>query len=327
MPTHHRDYLIFWLIPLIFFAIFYFRSFFLTLFFAFIIGLSIQSWALVIHHRLKVPFLVSVVLFYLIFAFIVMSFVYLGLPIIIHQIQNLTNKLPQIYLNLIQKTGDNLPDVISETLKQSPGLLIDFGPDLIFKIFGGFFSTLLITVLSFYIAVNQEFLPNLIKIFAKSNEAKLLELLDRVRKRFANWLGGEIFLMISVGLATYIVVLIIGIPYPFLISFAAGLFEIIPIIGPFISAVIASLITLSFEPDKILLVIASFIAIQQLENHFLVPLIMKKAISLPPLITLTGVVIGGKLGGVLGVLITVPALAFVLEIYRAFYPKKEIPQV
>jgi len=328
MPVHHKDYLIFWLIPVIFLTIFYLRSFFLILFISLIIGLAIQSWALLLKKKLKVPFHLGVIFLYALFVFLLLLFLYLALPIFLHQLQALLDKLPSLYEEILGNKEVNLPKFLSPFLEKAPGL-ITFGSDFVFKVFGGFFSTLLIAVISFYIAINREFLPSITKILVKDQDkSERLELFwDRVRERFASWLGGEIVLMSAVGTVTFLAMIFLGIPYPFVIGVAAGILEAIPILGPFISGALALVITLTSEPGKAIWVILSFVLIQQLENTLLVPLVMKRAISLPPIITLLGVILGGKLAGVFGVLAVVPAIAFAIEIYRTLKPRKEIPQI
>lgn len=329
MPVHTKDYFIFWLIPLIFLTIFYLRSFLLILFVSLIIGLAIQSWALILKNKFKLPFHLGVAVIYFLLILTFLLFLYLAVPIFLHQFQSLLDKLPDFYEDFFGQKEIPVPKFLSPILEKTSGVLFQFGPNLVFQLFGGVFSTILIAVISFYIAVNQKLLSSLTKIFLKNsdNEEKWIRFWDRVKERFGNWLGGEIILMFSVGLVTFLAMVFWGIPYAFVIGLSAGLFEIIPILGPFISGAIAVLITLASEPAKIIWVILTFVLIQQLENALLVPLVMKKAISLPPIITLLGVILGGKVGGIFGILVIVPAIAFSIEIYRALYPRKEIPQI
>lgn len=329
MPTHTKDYLLFWLIPIFFLTIFYFRSFLLVLFLSTIIGLAIQSWALILKNKFKIPFHLGVIVIYFSIVFLFLLFLYLAVPIFLYQFQSLLDKLPSLYQDLQKTLHIQIPEFLPSVLEKTSGVLFKFGPDFVFQIFGGFFSTILIVVISFYIAINQKLIHDLIKFITKSpeSEKKWLGFADRVKERFSQWLGGQIALMFFVGLVTFLAMIFLGVPYPFVIALSAGLFEIIPILGPFISGAIAVLISFISDPGKIIWVILSFVLIQQLENAILVPIIMKRAISLPPIITLLGVIIGGKIGGILGVLIIIPAIAFSIEVYRAIHPRKEIPQI
>jgi predicted PurR-regulated permease PerM len=104
--------------------------------------------------------------------------------------------------------------------------------------------------------------------------------------------------MIFIGLSTYIFLgLILKVKYALLISLIAGLLEAVPILGPIITLIIAFLIIF-------------------LENHFLVPLVMRKALALNPLLIILGILIGAKIGGILGIIIIIPILGSVIEILK-----------
>jgi predicted PurR-regulated permease PerM len=123
--------------------------------------------------------------------------------------------------------------------------------------------------------------------------------------------------MIFVGFATYIFVgLILKVKYGLLISLIAGIFEAVPILGPIATLIFASMIVFLENPSYILPTIIFFILLQQLENHFLVPLVMRKALALNPLLIILGILIGAKIGGILGIIIIIPILGSVIEILK-----------
>jgi predicted PurR-regulated permease PerM len=123
--------------------------------------------------------------------------------------------------------------------------------------------------------------------------------------------------MIFIGLATYIFVgLILKVKYGILIGLIAGILEAVPILGPVITLIIASIIIFLENPAYILPTIIFFILLQQLENHFLVPLVMKKALALNPLFVILGILIGAKIGGILGIIIMIPILGSVIEVLK-----------
>jgi len=89
------------------------------------------------------------------------------------------------------------------------------------------------------------------------------------------------------------------------------LLEIVPNIGPTLSAVPAILIGLSQSYFLGAANLALYVAIQQFENHLIVPLVMKKATGLNPIVTLSALIIGGKLAGTLGVVLAIPTTLFI----------------
>jgi predicted PurR-regulated permease PerM len=127
----------------------------------------------------------------------------------------------------------------------------------------------------------------------------------------SSWFWGEVILMIVVGTLTYVGLNIIGMKYTLALSVLAGLLEVIPSLGPITSSIPAILIGLSYSPVIGLYCVVLYIVVQQLENNLIVPIIMKKVTGLHPIITLIAMVIGGKLAGVMGVLLAVPTTMFI----------------
>src|SRR4029079_13441085 len=103
-----------------------------------------------------------------------------------------------------------------------------------------------------------------------------------------------------------IALFLIHVPYALPLAILAGLLEVLPVIGPIISAIPAVLIALLTSPLQAGLVALAYLLIQQAESHVIVPQVMKKAVGLNPLIVILAVSIGGKLLGIPGALLAVP---------------------
>ena len=117
--------------------------------------------------------------------------------------------------------------------------------------------------------------------------------------------------MFVVGTMTYIGLNIIGMKYALALAVLAGLLEVIPSLGPIASSIPAILIGLSYSPIMGLYSTILYLIVQQLENNLVVPIVMKKATGLHPIITLIAMVVGGKLAGIMGVLLAVPSTIFI----------------
>ena len=147
---------------------------------------------------------------------------------------------------------------------------------------------------------------------------------ERAQKRMAGWFWGEIILMIVVGTMTYIGLNIIGVKYALALAVLAGLLEVVPSLGPIVSSIPAILIGLSYSPILGLYCVILYLVIQQLENNLIVPIIMKKVTGLHPIIILIAMVIGGKLAGIMGIILAVPSTIFIETILiesQKFYKK------
>ena len=120
-------------------------------------------------------------------------------------------------------------------------------------------------------------------------------------------------LMTSIGLLTYIGLSILGVPFALSLAFLAGLLEIVPIIGPIMSAIPAFIVASSASSFLGLGTLVLYLIIQQLENNLIVPYIMNKAVGIHPITTLIALSIGGTLGGILGAILAVP-VALIIEL-------------
>lgn len=242
-----------------------------------------------------------------------------------------------------------LPPLLTETiqlLKQLPSILYGINPSLYYyfnfnsftqylpdltnqaiKIIGGAFSNAVFFLstlfFSFYFINDENFIKKLLmKFFDESKALKVAQIFDQTEKRLSTWFWGELILMTIVGVLIFIGLNLIGIRRALPLAVIAGLLEIVPNIGPITSTIPAIIIAASQSYFLILPAIALFFIVQQLENHLIVPLVMKKAVGLHPIVTLMALIIGGKIGGVLGVLLAVPIALFLETVIIGILQKK-----
>jgi len=176
----------------------------------------------------------------------------------------------------------------------------------------------LIVVLSFYLAVQEDGVSNFLKVITPlKNEKYIISLWKRSQKKIGYWMQGQILLGLIVGVLLYLGLTILGVKNALLLSVFAAFFEIIPLFGPVIAAIPAVL--LSFADGGLtagLLVVGLYLIIQQFENHLIYPLVVKKVVGVSPIMVILALVIGYKLAGFLGVLLSVPIAAAITEYFR-----------
>lgn len=198
-------------------------------------------------------------------------------------------------LNLSSMTS-YLPDITSQVFNFAK----NFFSNTIFGISTLFFG--------FYFLLEEDFIRNfLIRFFEEKKTQKVVSIFNRIEKRMSNWFWGEMTLMLVVGLLSFIGFSLVGIKYALPLAVLAGLLEIVPNLGPTVAAVPAILIGLSQSYFMGLVALAVSFLVQQLENNVIVPMIMKKATGLNPIFILIALIIGGRIGGVLGVILSLPA--------------------
>ena len=185
-------------------------------------------------------------------------------------------------------------------------------------------------MLSFYLAVQEDGVGTFLKfVLPDRHEKYVIGLWKRVQAKIGLWMQGQLILAVVVGLLVYLVLAIFGqtlhVGNPVLLAFLAGVFEIIPLFGPILSAIPA--VVASFSEGTLttaLIVIGIYLLIHQLENHLIYPLVVRKIIGVPPILVILALIIGFKLAGFLGVLLSVPVATTLME-YLNDLQKNKLP--
>ncbi len=182
-------------------------------------------------------------------------------------------------------------------------------------IFGGFFSFILIAVLSFYLSVQEDGVSDFLRIVAPvKKQDYVIDLWRRSQHKIGLWLQGQVVLGIVVGVLVYIMLSIVGIPHALVLALFAAVLEIIPVFGPIISSVPAILVGFNdLGVGTGFLLVGLYLIIYQFESQLFYPLVVKKIVGISPIVVILALVIGAKLAGVLGALIAVPLSAVFME--------------
>lgn len=252
----------------------------------------------------KVPRVLAITIIYL-FLLAVLFFAFAGIiPVLIEQTSGIVKSLPEI----IQHTsvfGFSAVDFSSQLkiLEPLPGNIANIAVSILSNIF----SAIVILMITFYLLLERKkFGRHCINYFGENIGSKLTMIIDNLEIRLGSWVNAELILMITIGALSYIAYLILGLDYALSLAIIAGLLEIVPNIGPIISVMIASIVGLTISPTTALLTVIAGVVIQQLENNIIVPKIMKEACDISPIITILLLLIGAKLGGVVGAILAVP---------------------
>lgn len=231
--------------------------------------------------------------------------------------------------------GESLPEYLKSLL---PFVQIDYqvltaqiapiGENLL-KVTIGVFSNVItvfsLIIISFYLLIERKYLLTHLSSFLIENEAKKwVVIISKVEERLGSWVRGQLMLGITIGIFTSIGLTILGLPYVLSLSIFAGLLEIVPIIGPIISAIPAILVAFISSPLLALATAAVYFIIQQVEANLVVPMVMKRAVGLPPLITIITLMIGAKIAGIGGALLSIPLVVTVVTVFSEYLKLKEV---
>jgi predicted PurR-regulated permease PerM len=183
------------------------------------------------------------------------------------------------------------------------------------RVFGGILSFVLVVVLSFYLSVTADGVTNFLRIVTPSkNEKYILNLWKRSQHKIGLWMQGQIVLAVIIAMLVFLGLTLFGIENALLLAIIAGIFEIIPLFGPILAAIPAvTLALVTNGMSSAFLVIGLYLIIHQFENQLIYPLVVRKVVGVPPIVSILALVIGFKLAGFIGLLISVPIATMFLE--------------
>jgi predicted PurR-regulated permease PerM len=166
-------------------------------------------------------------------------------------------------------------------------------------------------IIAFYLLVD---LPRLRvvahELLPKQNERELLHVAGRLNRSIGGFFRGQLLVALIVGIMVSIGLAIIQLPFWLLIGMVAGLFNIIPLIGPWVGGVPGVVIALTTgDVTQAIWVVAVMAGAQQIDNHFISPIVMQRAVKLHPAAVMMALLAGGTIGGFFGLLLAVPTAA------------------
>lgn len=263
--------------------------------------------------RAKIPRPLAILFVYLILIGVVALGLFWIVPPFVDQTTKLVNRLPMVLDQLgvwLENLGVSGIDktIIESQISQLgtiPVNLVRFAVSLLSNVIA-VFSVLIIT---FYLLIERKNLDKyLIVLFGDDGEKKAKRFVDQLEARLGGWVRGELALMFIIGVLTYTGLRLLGIPFALPLAILAGVLEIVPNIGPVISAIPAVVVALTVSPVMGIATAALYFLVQQLENSVIVPKVMQKATGVNPLVTIISLAVGFQLAGPLGAILAVPVV-------------------
>lgn len=299
------------------------------LIFALIISILFEP-AIDFLRRRKVPRALAAIAVYLSTFGLLSLVLYFTIPVFLSEIQSFSKFIPRYFQKLsgpLSGLGfeafndfESFLATINATLQQAASSIFSG----LFAIFGGIGSTVFTLSLAFFLSLEEKPAENTLRVvFPREYEDFILEIWGRCRKKVTAWFGIRLLASVFVGIVSFGAFLLFNVKYPLSLALLAGVLEIIPVLGPLITAVIAFMLVSLDSLLKALLVVVFLMVIQEFEAHILTPVLSKKIMKLPPALILIALTVGAKLWGLMGAVLTIPLLGILFQLVRDFLKKRK----
>lgn len=295
------------------------REVLVLLLISYIFALAVEPAVNFLHSK-RVPRSIAVIVSMAFSLLIITSLIALTVVPFVWDIQNLVVKIPAYVGELVKLPVFNgystqIMSSFSSQISYLSSNIVQFTVNT-FSLFVSFVAIVAFTV---YLLFDfQSIRVSIIKLFHKEERKAAQKTMNEIERKLGAWFRGELILMTIIGFMTFVGLSILKVDYALALAVIAGLLEVVPTMGPIISAVPAAIVGFAISPTIGFATIGLAILIQQLENQVIVPKVMEKAVGQSPIVTIVVLLIGAKLFGVIGALLAVPVTIIVIEIYNYY---------
>jgi predicted PurR-regulated permease PerM len=279
------------------------------------------------HLRLSEGYSVLLVSF-LLLAILALS-VYLLAPSVAEQVRNLRDELPRSAQNVSAFLSNySWGRLIIEQMPSTDEVIEKFNNSAMLSRVGGIFSTTigaltniaLMLLLAVYLASEPKtYTKGFTKLFPPPHRKRAREILYEIGETLSWWLIGKGASMLAIGILTWIGLYFIGVPLALTLGLIAGLLSFVPNFGPILSAIPAILLAFIDSPTSALYVLILFVGVQLVESNLITPMIERKTVELPPVLTIVFQLALAILIGAVGLILATPILAVVMVLVQTLY--------
>jgi len=181
-----------------------------------------------------------------------------------------------------------------------------------------------IVILAFYLLIDgQSLFVAFARLFPPERRAEVTRAGREISTKVSAWMIGQLILAGTIGLSSAIGLYLLGVPYFYVLALISAAGELIPVVGPILSAIPAAGAALTVSPKTALWVLVFFFLQQQAENHLLVPKIMQRQVGVSAAVVIAALLIGGALLGIVGAVLAIPTAAILQVVLQAAFNGRE----
>jgi predicted PurR-regulated permease PerM len=283
--------------------------------------------------RLRVPRAAVILAIYAVLAAGVVIAGAVVVPSMVKQVGQISREAPRYAQDLRRnKTFRSYDDryhitaSIQRDVKSLPAQLTkSTGPlqDVTVKAFGVVGQFVTVLAVAFLLMLNGRRYAGMALRLTGSQEARYRKLAIDINQAVARYMLGNVAISVLATIATWLVLTILGVPYALSLGVVVGFFDLLPLVGATIGAIVVALSTLTVDfPTATIVWIAFVILYQRFENYLVQPLVYGRALNVNPLVTILGVLAGASLLGILGALLAIPIAAAVQIVLRDWWANR-----
>ena len=299
---------------------------------AILIAIALRGGSRLLNRYVGIPLKVGVIISALLAVLIIVGVVMYAGPAISAQFQQLISTLPKAYAQVmdwlshssmgqfIERQMEGAQNGAAKPATDALPSLFSYVTGTITTIFGSIANLGLLLTVAIFLALDARlYRGGALRLVPLSYRDRAHQITDELGVALGRWMAGQALDMCIVALATGLGLWLLGVPLALVLGLIAGVTNIIPVVGPFISGVPAVLFALTQGADMALYVAILYIVVQQVEGNVLMPLIQRFAADLPPALTVLAILAFGKLFGFAGVILATPLLLVSIVLVKRIY--------
>lgn len=259
---------------------------------------------------------------------VVAAAIFFLVPMFVTEIGAFLTQFNEIFSNIF---GFGVPEKAIESINENLSRILSFITSTNISITGAIstivsniimvFATAIIT---FYLSIEKNGTERLLRVLLpNAYEGPVLRIFNQFKNKIRLWLVAQLGLSLLVGVIVTLGLWLLGVEYAITLGIIAAIMELVPVIGPILSGIAAFLIAISESLTLGIYVIIFFFIVQQLENHILIPLLMKKAMRIHPVMVIIALIAGAQIAGFVGIILAVPIALLVQEILNSLAERKD----
>lgn len=247
------------------------------------------------------------------------------------QLSTVFDQLPQAVDSLGERLGiPNATEQVEQAIRGSSGTssgsaVMSRVAGLGYSVIGAITDVLLVAVAGIYLAAEPRlYREGLAKLFPAEHHKRIVDAMTTAGNALRLWFGGQLADMVLVGVLTGLGFWWVGLSAPIALGLIAGVTNFIPFIGPIIGSIPAVVFAFGQDMNTVYWVIGIVLAVQQLESNVFLPIVQKRAVSLPPALALFAIVVFGLIGGFVGIFLAVPLTVAIYVLVKKLYVRETL---